>query len=101
VVRQRTSEIGVRMAFGAPRDSIFRLVVGHGLRLSVGGIALGALSALALTRVMTSMLVGVTPTDPMTFASIGVLFFVIAAVACWLPARRAASLNPTSALREE
>jgi putative ABC transport system permease protein len=101
VVRQRTSEIGVRMAFGAPRESIFRLVVGHGLRLSVGGIVIGTLAAFALTRAMTSMLVGVQPTDPATFASIGILFFLIAAVACWLPARRAAGLDPTAALREE
>jgi putative ABC transport system permease protein len=101
VVRQRTSEIGVRMAFGAPRESIFRLVVGHGLRLSLSGIGIGLVAAMALTRVMTSMLIGIEPTDPATFASIGVLFFAIAAFACWLPARRAAALNPTAALREE
>ncbi len=101
VVRQRTSEIGVRMALGAQRGNIFQLVIGHGLRLSGAGIVLGAAAALALTRVMSSMLVGVKPTDPVTFGAIGVLFVGIAATACWLPARRAAGLDPTVALREE
>jgi predicted permease len=101
VVRQRTAEIGVRMALGAPPQSILRLVVGHGLRLSAAGIALGLLAAFALTRVMIGMLVGVEPGDPATFATIALLFFGVAAVACWLPARRAAGLDPTVALREE
>jgi len=101
VVRQRTSEIGVRMALGAQRGNIFQLVIGHGLRLSGAGILFGAAGALALTRVMSSMLVGVKPTDPLTFGAIGVLFVGIAATACWLPARRAAALDPTVALREE
>jgi putative ABC transport system permease protein len=101
VVRQRTAEIGVRMAFGARSGSIFRLVIGEGLRLSVLGILLGIAAAWALTRVMSSMLVGVGATDPGTFAAIAALFLAIAVVACWLPARRAASLEPTIALREE
>jgi putative ABC transport system permease protein len=101
VVRQRTAEIGVRMAFGAPSGSIFRLVIGQGLRLSVIGVVIGVLAALALTRVMTTMLVGVTPTDPLTFATLSVLLVVIAAVASWIPARRAAALDPGVALREE
>jgi putative ABC transport system permease protein len=101
VVRQRTPEIGVRMALGAAPGTIFSLVVGQGLRLSAAGIALGLAAALELTRAMTSMLVGVKPTDPATFASMAVLFFAIAAVASWLPARRAAALDPTAALREE
>jgi len=100
VVRQRTAEIGVRMALGASPGRILRLVVGHGLRLSAGGIFVGLLAALALTRGMTTMLVGVRPTDPVTFAAMGVVFFLIAAVSSWLPARRAAGLDPTSALRE-
>jgi len=69
--------------------------------LSVAGLLIGVVGALVLTRVMTSMLVGVRPTDPATFASMVGLFLVIAGVACWLPARRAAALDPTSALREE
>jgi len=101
VVRQRTAEIGVRMAFGANTSSIFQLVIGHGLRLSAIGVALGAVGALALTRGMKTMLVGVRPTDPLTFVAIGVLFMAIAAVSSWIPARRAAGLDPNVALREE
>jgi predicted permease len=100
VVRQRTAEIGVRMALGASPSTILRFVVGHGLRLSAAGIVVGFLAALALTRGMTTMLVGVRPTDPLTFAGMGVVFFVIAALSSWLPARRAAGLDPTQALRE-
>ena len=100
VVRQRTAEIGVRMAVGAAPGQILRLVVGHGLRLSAAGVLLGLVVAVALTRAMTTMLVGVRPTDPLTFAAMGVLFFVIAIVASWLPAWRAAGLDPTTALRE-
>jgi ABC-type antimicrobial peptide transport system permease subunit len=76
-------------------------VVGQGLRLSGAGIGLGLLGAFALTRVMSSMLVGVKPTDPVTFGVMSVLFFGIACVACWIPARRAAGLDPIAALREE
>ena len=101
VVRQRTAEIGVRMALGAAPVSIFQLVVGHGLRLSAAGVAVGLVAAFALTRVMISMLVGVKPTDPLTFAAMAVLFLAIATLSCWIPARRAAALDPTSALREE
>ncbi|HEX6049995.1 MAG TPA: ABC transporter permease [Gemmatimonadaceae bacterium] len=100
VVRQRTAEIGVRMAFGAPTRSIFQLVIGQGLRLSAAGIALGVAGALALTRGMTSMLVGVRPTDPLTFAVIAALFMAIAGVSSWIPARRAAAMDPNVALRE-
>jgi putative ABC transport system permease protein len=101
VVRQRTAEIGVRMALGAAPGSIFTLVVGQGLRLSAIGIAAGVAAALGLTRAMTSMLIGVRPTDPATFSAMAVLFFTIAALASWLPARRAAGLDPTKALRDE
>jgi putative ABC transport system permease protein len=100
-VRQRTAEIGLRMALGAAPGSVFGLVVGHGLRLSAAGIGLGLVAAFALTRVMESMLVGVAPHDPVTFGAIAALFFAIAALACWLPARRAAGMDPTAALREE
>ena len=100
VVRQRTAEIGVRMALGASPNRILRLVVGQGLRLSAAGIALGLAAALVFTRGLTTMLVGVKPGDPATFAVMGVVFVAIAAVASWLPARRAAGLAPTTALRE-
>jgi putative ABC transport system permease protein len=101
VVRQRTAEIGVRMALGAAPSRIFSLMVGKGLRLSTMGIAIGLISAFALTRVMATMLVGVKPTDPATFVSVALLFVLIAVVASWLPARRAAGLDPTEALRVE
>ena len=101
IVRQRTAEIGMRMVFGAPRASILRLVVGEGLRLSVAGIGIGLIGALAVTRVMASMLVGVNPTDPVTFAAIVVLFGVIAMAASWMPARRASRLDPMQAIRQE
>jgi putative ABC transport system permease protein len=100
-VRQRTAEIGVRMALGAAPSTIFQLMVGQGLRLSAAGIAVGLFAAFGLTRVMISLLVGVAPTDPATFVAMAALFFLIAAIASWLPARRAAALDPTTALREE
>lgn len=102
-VRQRTAEIGVRMAFGATNESIFRLMIGHGLVLSAVGIGVGLVAALALTGLLqkASMLIAIKPTDPMTYAAIAVLFAVVAALACWLPARRAALLDPNVALREE
>jgi putative ABC transport system permease protein len=100
VVRQRTAEIGVRMALGASPANVLRFVVGHGLRLSAAGIVLGLVGALALTRAMRTMLVGVSPSDPLTFIVMGLLFFLIAALSSWLPARRAAGLDPTVALRE-
>jgi putative ABC transport system permease protein len=101
VVRQRTAEIGVRMALGAAPSNVFRLMIGQGLRLSAAGIGLGLIGAFGLTRVMVSMLVGVKPTDPITYAAMVVIFFGIAATASWIPARRAATLDPTRALREE
>jgi predicted permease len=101
VVRQRTAEIGVRMTLGAGPGQIFKLIVGQGLRLTAAGIAAGLLAAFALTRGMDAMLVGVKPTDPATFATMAVVFLVIAVLASWLPAWRAANLDPTAALRDE
>ncbi len=101
MVRQRTPEIGVRMAFGAPREKILSMVVGQGLRLSALGVVIGVAAALALTRVMGSMLIGVGAADPATFAAMVVLFLSIAILACWIPARQAAGLDPNEALREE
>ena len=100
-VRQRTAEIGVRMALGAAPSRIFRLMVGKGLYLSAIGIGIGLLAAFGLTRILASMLVEVKPTDPVTFVSVAVLFLIIAFLASWLPARRAAGLDPTTALRNE
>jgi len=101
VVRQRTSEIGIRMAFGAESSSIFRLVIGQGLRMSAIGIGIGLVIAIATTRVMSSMLVDVRPTDPITFVAMALLFLGIAAASCWLPAWRAARMDPNVALRQE
>jgi putative ABC transport system permease protein len=101
VVRQRTAELGMRMVLGAPSRRIFSLVVGEGLRLSAVGVVAGLVLALGVTRLMGKLLVGVTPSDPATFGGITVLFFVIATLASWLPARRAAGLDPNVALREE
>ena len=101
VVRQRTSEIGVRMALGAMPGSIFQLVVGHGLCLTAAGLAIGIVVALGFTRWMATMLVGVRPTDPATFATMALIFFAIAGMASWIPARRAANVDPIIALRVE
>jgi putative ABC transport system permease protein len=100
-VRQRTTELGVRLALGASRASVFRLVVGEGLSLTAFGLAAGLAGAFAVTRVMQSMLVGIAPTDPLTFGSVALLFVVVAALACWFPARRAAALDPMNALRQD
>jgi predicted permease len=101
VVRQRTAEIGVRMALGARSGTIFNLIVGQGLRLTAVGVAAGLIAALALTRAMTTMLVGVKPTDPITFVTMAVVFFAVAGIASWIPARRAAGVDPAIALRDE
>jgi predicted permease len=100
VVRQRTAEIGIRMTLGAGPSQIFQLIVGQGLRLTGIGVLVGLFTAFALTREMASMLVGIKATDPATFVTMAVVFFLIAALASWLPAWRAASLDPTAALRE-
>jgi putative ABC transport system permease protein len=100
-VRQRTAEIGVRMAFGAERGSIAGLVVRHGLALTGAGIVLGLPVALLTTGVMESMLVGVTPSDPVTIGAVSLLFLAVAGLACWLPVRRATAVDPVAALREE
>jgi putative ABC transport system permease protein len=101
VVRQRTAEIGIRVALGASPFGIFRQMIGYGLQLSAAGIVVGLLAAFEITRAMTSMLVGVKPTDPLTYAAMALCFLVIGMFAAWLPASRAASLDPTSALREQ
>jgi putative ABC transport system permease protein len=100
-VSQRTGEIGIRMALGALPSSIFRLVVGQGMTLIVISIGIGLIGAVACTRVMRSLLFGVTPWDPITFVSIAALIAAVAFLACWLPARRAARIDPIQALRTE
>ena len=99
-VSQRRREIGVRMALGAGRDQVVRLVVGQGGALVAAGIVLGLLAAVAATRIVESVLFGVAPADPLTFAAVTAVLLGVGFFACWLPARRAARIDPMDVLRE-
>ena len=100
-VTQRTHEIGIRMAIGArPRD-VFKMILGHGMKLALIGVAIGLLGAFLLTRLMATMLFGVEPTDKMTFAGIPLILIAVALLACYLPGRRATKVEPTISLRYE
>ena len=100
-VNQRVHEIGVRMALGAQRADVFRLVVQGGARLAVIGVVIGAAGAFAATRVLATLLFGVSPTDPLVFGGMAALLLATALLASYLPARRAASLDPVNALRSD
>jgi predicted permease len=99
--RQRTHEIGIRMTLGASKRDVLRLVLGHGLRLTLIGVILGLTASFALTRFLTSLLLGVTSTDALTFSSVALLLCAVALVACFIPARRAMRVDPMVALRYE
>jgi putative ABC transport system permease protein len=100
-VAQRTQEIGIRMALGAQKMDVLRLIVGQGLRLVVAAMVLGLFAAFALTKSLASLLYGVSATDVVTLSCVAALLATIATLACWLPARRASGVNPITALRAE
>jgi ABC-type antimicrobial peptide transport system permease subunit len=100
-VSRRTSEIGIRIALGADRGSVVRMVVRQGMTMALIGVGLGILAALGLTRFMQGMLYDVPAQDLATFALVPLVFAAVAVVACWIPAARAARVQPTEALRIE
>jgi putative ABC transport system permease protein len=98
-VSQRTQEIGVRMALGAQRSDVLRLIVGHGAVLGALGVVIGLVGALSVTRFLRTLLFGVSPFDPVSFVGVAALLTAIALIASYLPALRAAKVNPVEALR--
>jgi predicted permease len=101
LVGQRTHELGIRMALGAQRHNVVSLVIGQGMRRVLVGLALGLAGSFALTRVLGQLLYQIKPTDPLTFGIVSLILLAVAVLACWLPARRAANVDPMTALRHE
>jgi putative ABC transport system permease protein len=100
-VKQRTHELGIRIAVGAQAGDVLRLILTQGLRLNLIGVMIGLAAAFGMTRWMETLLFGVRPTDPLTFTVITVALTLVALVSCWLPARRATKIDPIFALRSE
>jgi putative ABC transport system permease protein len=100
-VSQRTQEIGVRMAIGAQRGDVLSMVVGGGMKLALVGVAIGLAAAMALSRLLETMLFQVAPSDPASYAATAILLLIVAALACYVPARRATRVDPILALRQE
>src|SRR5437762_11635661 len=100
-ISQRTRELGIRMALGATRSEVMRLVVGQSLRLTIGGVVVGLAVSLALARLVTTLLFGVSATDVATFATVPLVLGATAVAASYLPARRATRIDPLVALRDE
>jgi putative ABC transport system permease protein len=101
LVSQRTRDIGIRLALGAGRSDVMRLIVARGLMLAIAGAALGVAGGLAITDLMKGMLFSITPRDPATFIAVPLLLIAVAALACYLPARRATRVDPLVALRTD
>ncbi len=101
LVSQRTQELGIRMALGAQRRDILNLVLGKGMRLTLLGIGTGLVAAFGLTRLMDTLLFGVSPTDPFTLSAVALLLALVAFAACYVPAIRAVRIDPMQALRTE
>jgi putative ABC transport system permease protein len=100
-VSARTHEIGIRMALGAERRAVLRLIIGQGMKLAVAGMAIGLIAAVAATRLIKTLLFGVGANDPMTLCGVTLLLAIVALLACWIPARRATKVDPLIALEYE